>query len=446
MEKSGKIIVLFGPSGSGKSYVADKLCEDPRFYHVKKASDRPKRANDVSVRHIGGKLYSFNYVSEDAVQQSEIRFENFGHSYSLNIGDVDRCIISGQTPVIILRTREHFETLRNLYPNFEIEKFYIRPDKDLLVQQLSMDTTRSSEQIQGRISKINQEYSYHDETLALDPSITVVENDYQSDDFLDVIKDKVNLDEAQALSTSQLAEIDRTICFGDKIRISCEPDPGAPDSYLWYAKVIAGEKLKMDLPSSKTFNELLSHIISKMNPNMPLDFEKTFTPKSTKNISQILEFLSKSLGQYETSFLGLPHEDLKYVREEVTNQKNLYYAYRVFSIPSVVLDIDIDHLGFKFDLSTPAVAPVLQDENFKRDLNKRRFDLIGFMAQSQSVRKSSFTAQSMQEAIEELVLAISQKQTDPDAILFPSDYIEDRLVGLCLDLPDGLVKGIKKLS
>ena len=446
MENCGKIVVLFGPSGSGKSYVADKLCEDPRFFHVKKASDRPRRKNDISVRHIGGKLYSFNYVSEENVDSGELVFENFGHSYSLDIGDVDSGIILGKVPVIILRAREHFEALKKFYPNFEILKFYIRPNRNLLIQKLNTDTSRSAEQIQERLSKIDQEYLYHDETFKLDPSITVLKNDYHSDDFVDMIKVKVGPSDSQVLSASELEEIDSTICFGDKIRISYEPDPSTPQNYLWFAKVISGERLKMDLPASKTLNELLCQIISRINPNMPLDFDRNFTAKSTKNISQILELLSRGLGQYETSFLGLSFEDKKKVKKEVTNQKELFNNFNIFSIPSIVFDIDVDHLGFKFGLSTPADAPVLQNEDFSSDLNRRRFDLIGFMSQSKPIRENYLGAKSMQKAIEKLVLTISQKHTDPDTILFPSDYIEDKLVGLCLDLPEDLIKGIKKLS
>lgn len=446
MENKEKIVVLFGPSGSGKSYVADKLCEDPRFFHVKKTSDRPKRRNDISVRHIGGKLYSFNYISEEDVRSSELSFENFGHSYSLNIGDVDRSIISGQIPVIILRAREHFEALAKAYPNFEIEKFYIRPEKELLIKKLSSDQTRSPEQISERISKIEREYEYHDETLALDPSVTLIENDYESDDFLDVIKGKVQPGKPHTLSQSLQTELKNTICFGDKIRISFEPDPNSPERHIWFAKVISGEQLKMDLPAQETLSKLLQMVVSKISKDLPLDVEKSFSSKPTKQVSEILKTLSEKLGQYETSFLGLSFEDKKLVRGEVTNQKTLFEKFDILSVPSVVLDIDVDHLGFKVSLASPIDAPVLQDENFDRKHSARRFDLIGFMPQSQPVRIAALSEKSVADAIEQTVVAISEKYSDADSILFPSDYISDKLIELCLDMPEELVRGLKKFS
>lgn len=113
-----QILVLFGPSGSGKSFFQGELCRDPRFETIKKASTREPRmggmfrmfiVNDSSAKFGGRPNQSANYFTEIDGADGELVTYNYGETYSVDLADIDSAFVQGKTPIIILRTREQFE-------------------------------------------------------------------------------------------------------------------------------------------------------------------------------------------------------------------------------------------------------------------------------------------------------------------------------------------------
>lgn len=430
-----KIVVIFGPSGSGKSYVSEKLCEDPRFSYVKKATDRARRNNDNSVRHVGGWLYGFDYISEKNIKENDVVFENFGHNYSIDIGDIDRIILHGKTPVIILRTREQIEYLQSLYPGSEIDKFYIRPKKELLVQKLLSDDSRPAKQTQERLQNIDDEYAYHDESLSLDKSIIVLENDYKNPNIVDEIKNSIF--NSEILDSSSVPyNLDSSIIFGDKIRISYEQDYANPEKWYWYAKIITADSKKMEFGQFNKLYELLNMLSSIFNKNLGLKISDKFNNSDVAEVAGFIKYISKSIGQYLISFEDLNYEDrgdLKPYAQDITNQHQAFNEELIVSIPSIVLDIEVNHLGFGLKLCTPQICPYLQSEDFdEKGHRKTRFDLVGYEAQTPTLKTKDLTAKELDKIVKELIVKLSDRHFEDD--LLPGEYILERATDLCIEL------------
>ena len=178
MNKNIPIIVLFGPCGAGKSYIANSLTCNKDFVYIPKYADIKGRNNNNLIKNASEKLYEFDYVDSFNISEEELVFKNYEKKDAIKISDIDRALVQGKVPVIILRTREQIGTIQKLYKNRNLIKLYIRANKSKLEDMLSLDKTRTEQSKKSIIENLDNDFLYHDETAKLDPTTKIIENDY----------------------------------------------------------------------------------------------------------------------------------------------------------------------------------------------------------------------------------------------------------------------------
>lgn len=260
------IIVLFGPSGSGKSFIADRLCQMPNFSMIKKATDREIRTRGFLFRHFdssikrGGIKNGADYFDVVDGVEGDFLTENYGQTYSTSLSDIDSALEQYKVPVFILRTREQMKQLEKFYPDVNIQKFYLRPDYEVNKIQILNDKNRSEKNKQERISNLESYYEYHDETARLDKSVRVLINDYtNADSLVEEIVSSIDIVSEVELQNRK-HKLESQICLGDKLRITY-----SKYSKEWKCDVIMNNSIKFSLTSVKSLADLIKQIKKLLN-------------------------------------------------------------------------------------------------------------------------------------------------------------------------------------
>lgn len=431
MKKRSGIVIFFGTSGSGKHYVIEELAKDYRFEHIRKPSTRKMVDYDVENKgevKIDAQPFGLNVVSKDDIIESDFYSETNGEEFSIPVGEIDRTILQGRVPAVILRSEEQIKTLIKMYPKVAFKKFYIRPDEFELKSHLATDDDLSKTEMLRRLDKVVDEYMYYDELAMRDKTVEILMHKYNGPErMIDVVKSE--LAEVNALPDPE--DVDRTgelmknnIVFGDKIRISFEEDldPKSPtfEKKVWYAKVIAGKTVKIQL-KELSLDALISKIISliwamrkhkhKIDMRKVAEIEKLFSEISSEMDGKYSWLLS------ETNFgkiLNVYQEDIL----NLTNQVHLLHIKNgkvvgQLVIPKYVLDIDYNHLGFSYSLNSLVMAHLKENEKNSKKQNKQ-YHPIGYSRIFAPYKAKDFNAYVMFDSLTNQVkqaYLISQDET-----------------------------------
>jgi guanylate kinase len=152
------LIVISGPSGVGKDTVIQHMKERSLPFHfVVTATSRPKRSNEIE-----GVDYFFVTHQEFAEMIENGELLEYAVVYEDYKGipkkQVHEALASG-SDVVMRVDVQGAKTIRGLYPK-ALLIFLSAQSEDELIQRLKARRTESPEDLQVRISKLQDEYAY----------------------------------------------------------------------------------------------------------------------------------------------------------------------------------------------------------------------------------------------------------------------------------------------
>ena len=154
----GKVIVLSGPSGVGKTTICDRiLAERPDVRYSVSATSRPKRTVEKD-----GREYIFLSTEEFKQWIAQGRFVEYAEVYGNLYGTPKKSLEDGLNTGfnILMDVDVHgAKRLMNLYPN-GIYFYIIPPDIAELERRLKKRDTDEDEVIKNRIAKAMHELEY----------------------------------------------------------------------------------------------------------------------------------------------------------------------------------------------------------------------------------------------------------------------------------------------
>lgn len=178
----GKLIIVTGYAGSGKSYFINNLCFlGPNYEAVKKKTTRPPRKNEYPETNVE---FSFN-CSRKEVENCNCIYTYRDELYGFNFTSIDTVISKKSNAVIIIKPVEVIKKIQKKYKNSIV--FLFKPlDQNLLEKQISKDRNTESEIKKRFFSKDEDRIKkeYYDNLSIFDK---IVHNKYDKK-FLDEIK------------------------------------------------------------------------------------------------------------------------------------------------------------------------------------------------------------------------------------------------------------------
>jgi len=188
--KQGKLIIFSAPSGSGKTTLVHHLLQQAELnlaFSVS-ATSREKRANEIH-----GKDYYFitpeefkQKINEDAfVEWEEVYKNNF---YGTLKSEVARLLNEGKNVIFDIDVKGGLN-IKKQYPNNSLSVFVKPPSKIELKKRLKSRQTETSEKIQMRIDKADEEMQY-----SKDFDVIIVNDNLEKakKNAYEVVKDFIN--------------------------------------------------------------------------------------------------------------------------------------------------------------------------------------------------------------------------------------------------------------
>lgn len=156
MEKI-KLIVLFGPAGSGKDTILKKaLKKIPQLHKPILYTSRPKREKELNGVH-------YNFISQEEFTNKLIVEQNLIEASVFNgwgYGSTLDCYDSNKINILALGI-EHLKDIMNLHSDiFDVFPIYIKvSDKERLLRQLNREKNPNVNEIIRRFQSDKEDYS-----------------------------------------------------------------------------------------------------------------------------------------------------------------------------------------------------------------------------------------------------------------------------------------------
>ncbi len=152
---SGKLIVISGPSGAGKTSICNALLERlPKTNWSVSVTTRPRRGGEVD-----GDSYEF--VSADEFErraQADAFLENaeyIGHRYGTPRRPVEEALASGQNVIMEIDVQGGMQVAQRMPESIRV--FVLPPDRASLRARLEGRKTEAEEQLAQRLAKADGE-------------------------------------------------------------------------------------------------------------------------------------------------------------------------------------------------------------------------------------------------------------------------------------------------
>jgi guanylate kinase len=154
----GKVVVISGPSGTGKTSICNLLLERlPMATWSVSATTRPPRGQESD-----GSAYEFVSADEFARREEAGEFletaEYVGHRYGTPIGPVADAVAEGKYVIMEIEVQGGTQVARRLPESIRI--FILPPDMDSLKARLAGRKTESDEIMKRRLQKADGEIGF----------------------------------------------------------------------------------------------------------------------------------------------------------------------------------------------------------------------------------------------------------------------------------------------
>jgi guanylate kinase len=166
--RPGKLVLIIGPSGVGKSVILQKLRErHPELHFPRSATTRPRRANE------GDDLYRFVSDAEfdnllDQNKVLEWAVVHGGARYGTLVDEIIPHIEKGKTVVREVDV-QGFDSIRihELFsgdtPRYTLQSIFILPEsKEQLIQHITKRAPIAEDELKRRIASMEKELAYAD--------------------------------------------------------------------------------------------------------------------------------------------------------------------------------------------------------------------------------------------------------------------------------------------
>lgn len=156
----GRLVVISGPSGVGKSTIVRRLLDAPEFHLSVSATTRKPRPDEVN-----GRDYFFLTREEfkEMVQRGEFLeyAEVYGELYGTPLASVNEALEKGKT-VLLEIDPQGARQVKKLFPD-SLLIFIIPPSLSALKERLCSRPAQSQQEKENRLKCVEEEISYGDD-------------------------------------------------------------------------------------------------------------------------------------------------------------------------------------------------------------------------------------------------------------------------------------------
>ncbi len=153
--RTGRLIVISGPSGTGKTSICNRLLEQlPDAVWSISATTRPKRANEVD-----GENYRFISPEEFESRRARGDFletaEYVGNMYGTPAGPAREAVQAGKFMILEIEVQGGVQVAQAMPDSIRV--FVLPPTHETLVARLEGRKTESAEQLKRRLAEADGE-------------------------------------------------------------------------------------------------------------------------------------------------------------------------------------------------------------------------------------------------------------------------------------------------
>jgi guanylate kinase len=155
LKNNGVLIVLSGPSGSGKNTVLSKMMRDKKIFVSVSATTRPPRRGEVDGVH-------YHFVTkdefEDMIEKGDVlEYTTYCQNYYGTLkSKVMEEIESGNTVILEIEVEGGMQ-IKKAFPQ-AVLVFLTAPSLDEVKNRLVLRRTESDEAIEGRLRRAKEEF------------------------------------------------------------------------------------------------------------------------------------------------------------------------------------------------------------------------------------------------------------------------------------------------
>jgi len=159
MERTGKLIIVAGPSGAGKGTIENAVMEHyPEIEFSVSVTTRPRRNYEIDGKHyffISKDEFLEKIKEDELVEWQEVYSKN-GHLYGTLRSYIDEALQEGKLLLLDIDIKGGIN-VKKAYPDESISIFIEPPSIEALEQRLLARGTDSAEQMHIRLERATEE-------------------------------------------------------------------------------------------------------------------------------------------------------------------------------------------------------------------------------------------------------------------------------------------------
>lgn len=160
--KQGRVIVISGPSGTGKTSICNQLlAKMPNAVWSVSATTRPRRKNEIGGDLLPGVQASYEYMTDEKFQTMKDRgefletAEYVGHMYGTPRGPVEKATSEGKHVIVEIEVQGGMQVAEKLSDSIRV--FILPPTRETLEARLKGRKTESAAQLKKRLAEADGE-------------------------------------------------------------------------------------------------------------------------------------------------------------------------------------------------------------------------------------------------------------------------------------------------